>query len=62
MVDKEKCWTCEYFRPYKNDCAILFRDVDPEELRTCICYQKVKPRKEINFEEIINSIDAGRRN
>lgn len=61
MIAKDKCWLCEHYRPYKKDCALLFRDVDPEELRTCICFTKVKPKKKIDFEEILNSIDEGRK-
>ena len=61
MEKKDQCWLCDNFNTFRGACDILLKKVDALEPRTCICYQKVKPRKEYNFEEIINSIDAGRR-
>lgn len=61
MKDKDQCWNCEEFIPDKRKCKIFLREVDPEKLRTCICFSKVKPRIKVDFEEIINSIDAGRK-
>lgn len=61
MKNKDQCWRCEEYLPYKHTCKIFLRIVNPEEYRTCICYSTVKPKKEISFEEIINSIDAGRK-
>ena len=61
MKNKDQCWRCEEFIPYNCTCKIFLRAVNSEEYRTCICYSTVKPKRETDFEAIINSIDAGRK-